>query len=202
MDVIPILKKSTDSELNSMSDSKTEKKKMLSGKLYDASDALLVQEQQTARSLTHRLNITEYGDKSAYQQIISSLLPNTCADIVIEPPFHCDYGYNIYTGNNVYFNVNCVLLDVMPIRIGSNVLFGPGVQLYTATHPADAEKRQKGAEYAKPITIGDDCWIGGGAIICPGITIGDRCIIGAGAVVTRDIIADTTAAGNPAKPIK
>ena len=147
----------------------------------------------------HRLNVTQYGDSSAYRDIISSLFPNAAADLRIEPPFFCDYGYNIYAGERVYFNFNCILLDVMPIRIGSNVLFGPLVQLYTAWHPGDAMQRRNGLEYAKPIRIGDDCWFGGGAIVCGGVTLGDRCIVGAGAVVVRDVPHDTTVVGNPAK---
>ena len=180
---------------------KTEKEKMLAGELYDASDPCLMEERQKARQLIHRLNVTEYGDAVAYNQILSALLPNAAGDLHIEPPFFCDYGYNIHTDQKVYFNFNCVLLDVMPIHIGSNVLFGPLVQIYTATHPADAFERRKGPEFASAITIGDDCWIGGGAIITPGITIGDRCIVGAGAVVTKDVPSDTMVVGNPAKPL-
>lgn len=180
---------------------KSEKEKMLAGELYEASDPLLTQERQKARALLHQLNVSHYGDRSAYQEIITSLLPNAGADIWIEPPFFCDYGYNIYTGARVFFNFNCVLLDVMPIRIGANVLFGPNVQLYTAAHPKDALERRTGLEFAKPITIGNDCWLGGGAIICPGVTIGDRCVVGAGAVVTKDIPADSITVGNPARPI-
>ena len=180
---------------------KSEKEKMLTGELYDASDPILMQERQKARALTHRLNVTEYGNELAYKQILSTLLPNAATDICIEPPFFCDYGYNIYTGDKVFFNFNCVLLDVMPIRIGSNVLFGPNVQIYTASHPIDALERRKGPEFAKPISIGDDCWIGGGVIISPGITVGNRCIVGAGAVVTKDIPSDTIVVGNPAKPV-
>lgn len=174
---------------------------MLAGDLYDASDALLVEERQKARELIHRLNVTAFGNVLAYKQIIATLLPNAASDICIEPPFFCDYGYNIHAGEKVFFNFNCVLLDVMPIRIGSNVLFGPNVQIYTATHPLDAFERRKGPEFAKPTTIGDDCWVGGGVIISSGITIGDRCVLGAGAVVTKDIPADTIAVGNPAKPV-
>lgn len=180
---------------------KSEKEKMLAGDLYDASDQRLTQERQRARALIRQMNGTHYADKSAYKQILSSLLPNAAADTWIEPPFFCDYGYNLYTGEKVYFNFNCVLLDGMPIRIGSNVLFGPNVQLYTAAHPVDALARRKGLEFSKPISIGSDCWIGGSAIILPGVTIGDRCIVGAGAVVTRDVPADTIVAGNPARPI-
>ena len=180
---------------------KSEKEKMLAGELYDASDLLLTQERQRARALIHQLNVTHYGDQSVYKQILTALLPNSAADIWIEPPFFCDYGSNIYSGARVFFNFNCVLLDVMPILIGSNVLFGPNVQLYTATHPEDALEWRNGPELAKPISIGNDCWIGGSTIISPGVTIGDRCIVGAGAVVTKDIPADTIVAGNPAKPI-
>jgi maltose O-acetyltransferase len=180
---------------------KTEKEKMLAGELYNATDPTLAQERKRARALLRQLNVTHYGDEAAYKQIVAALLPNAAADIWLEPPFFCDYGYNIYTGENVFFNFNCVLLDVTPIRIGSNVLFGPNVQIYTATHPLDAAKRREGAEFAKPITIGDDCWFGGGAIICPGVTIGDRCVVGAGAVVAKDIPADSVVVGNPAKLI-
>ena len=178
---------------------RTEKEKMLAGEMYDAADPLLAEERRKAREQIHRLNVSAYGNATAYRQIIAALLPNAAADIAIEPPFFCDYGYNIYAGEKVYFNFNCVLLDVMPIRIGANVLFGPNVQIYTATHPLDAVERRKGPEFAKPVTIGDDCWIGGGAIISPGVTIGARCILGAGAVVTCDIPADTIAVGNPAR---
>lgn len=180
---------------------KNEKEKMLTGEMYDASDPILKQERHKARALIHKLNITEYGNEIAYKRILSTLLPNAATDIDIEPPFFCDYGYNIHTGIKVFFNFNCVLLDVMPIQIGSNVLFGPNVQIYTATHPVDAFERSKGPEFAKSITIGDDCWIGGGVIISPGVTIGDRCIVGAGSVVTRDIPSDNVAVGNPARLI-
>jgi maltose O-acetyltransferase len=180
---------------------KSEKEKMLAGELYDASDPLLLQERQKARGLTHRLNCTEYGNEVAYRKILNTLLPNSMSDIMIEPPFFCDYGYNIYAGSNVFFNFNCVLLDVMPIKIGSNVLFGPSVQVYTATHPMNAKRRREGLESAKPVSIGDDCWFGGGAIIMPGVTIGERCVVGSGAVITKNIPSDTVVAGNPAKQI-
>jgi maltose O-acetyltransferase len=174
---------------------------MLAGELYDATDPQLAEERRRARQLLHRLNTVDYGDVAAYPVIIAGLLPNASPDIWIEPPFFCDYGYNIYTGEGVFFNFNCVLLDVMPIRIGSHVLFGPNVQIYTATHPVGALERRTGLEYARPVTIGDDCWIGGGAILSPGVTIGDRCLVGAGAVVTKDVPSDTIVAGNPARPV-
>ncbi|MBF0119700.1 MAG: sugar O-acetyltransferase [Desulfobacterales bacterium] len=180
-------------------ENRLEKEKMLAGELYNASDPLLKQERQRARSLIHQLNVTHYSDQLAYKQILMELLPNASDDIWIEPPFFCDYGYNIFIGEKVFFNFNCVLLDVMPIRIGSNVLFGPNVQIYTAAHPIDAMERRKGFEFAKPISIGNDCWIGGSVIITPGVTIGDRCILGAGTVVTKDVQSDTIVVGNPAK---
>lgn len=173
-----------------MSISESEKEKMLAGRLYSASDPLLSRERRNARALLHQLNVTEYGDDIAYKEIVKALLPNAEGDISIEPPFYCDYGYNIYAGANVYFNFNCILLDVMTIHIGANTQFGPNVQIYTATHPLDAAERRKGPEFAKPISIGEDCWIGGGAIILPGTTIGDRCVIGAGAVVSKAIPPD------------
>lgn len=174
---------------------------MLAGELYDATDSQLAEERRRARLLLHRLNTAEYGDQASYREIITELLPNAFPGIWIEPPFYCDYGYNIYAGEDVYMNFNCVLLDVMPIRIGSHVLLGPNVQVYTATHPVEALERRKGLEYARPVAIGDDCWIGGGAIISPGVTIGERCLVGAGAVVTKDVPPDTIVVGNPARPV-
>jgi maltose O-acetyltransferase len=135
------------------------------------------------------------------RSILRSLLPNTHKKIYIEPPFHCDYGYNIKAGENVYFNVNCVVLDTMQVCIGNNVFFGPAVHVYTATHPLDALERRT-VEFSKPVTIGDDCWIGGQTVICPGVSIGSGCVIGAGSVVTKDIPANTLAVGNPAKVIR
>jgi len=180
----------------------TEKEKMVNGQLYDARDEELTLERKKARQLLHRLNVIDYGNEDKYSEITRELFPNSKSDIWIEPPFFCDYGYNIIAGENVFFNFNCVVLDVMPVKIGRNVLFGPNVQIYTATHPINYRERRKWLESAKAITIGDDCWIGGGAIICPGVTIGNRTIIGAGSVVTKDIGDDVIAVGNPCKVIK
>ena len=179
----------------------TEKDKMLAGELYSPVSRELAEDRRKAKKLLHQLNVTEYlmTDKAA--GVLRELLPNAPKDLYIEPPFHCDYGYNIHCGNRVYFNVNCVVLDVMPVTIGSYVLFGPGVQIYTATHPIDAKIRRSKA-LAKPVTIGSDCWIGGGVIICPGVTIGDGSVIGAGAVVTKDIPPNSLALGNPARVVK
>jgi len=180
---------------------KTEKEKMLAGEYYLANDEVLVEERTRCKQLLKQLNVEEYVVTDKAKVILTQLIPNSGSNLYIEPPFHCDYGYNLICGENVYFNVNCVVLDVMPVTLGNNVFCAPGVQIYTATHPLEAVLRRT-KENAKPVTIGDDCWIGGGAIICPGVTIGSRCVIGAGAVVTKDIPDDSLAVGNPAKVIR
>jgi maltose O-acetyltransferase len=183
---------------------KTEKEKMLEGALYDAADSELAAERLRVKKLLHRLNVSEYDAEhgAPYHAVRRELLPNCAEDVYIEQPFYCDYGYNIFCKEKVYFNHNVVILDINPVRIGSNVLFGPNVQIYSATHPTDHKIRREWLELGAPITIGDDCWIGGGSIICPGVTIGDRCVIGAGSVVTKDIPAGSLAVGNPARVIK
>jgi maltose O-acetyltransferase len=180
---------------------KTEKQKMLSGEFYSSFGEELTNERKRAKQLLHRLNVTEYMMNEKAKEILKELIPNASHGLYIEPPFHCDYGYNIHCGENVYFNVNCVVLDTMEIIIGSNTLFAPGVHIYTASHPLDWEIR-KTLEISKPVKIGNDCWIGGGVIICPGVTIGNRCVIGAGAVVTKNIPDDSLAVGNPARVIR
>ena len=185
---------------------KTEKEKMLAGELYRADDPELTRERIRVRRLLQRFNaelgIYDADTEGLYRQLLGEILPRAHPSIRIQPPFYCDYGYNIHCGENVFFNYDCVVLDVMPVSIGNNVLIAPKVQLYTATHPIDYRIRKSGPEYAKPIVIGDVCWIGGGSIICPGVTIGDRCIIGAGSVVTKDVPSDTIAGGNPAGIIR
>ncbi|CAM4005374.1 maltose acetyltransferase [Flavobacterium branchiophilum] len=180
---------------------KTEKQKMLDGENYLANDTTLVNERLRAKKLLHRLNVTEYIMNGSARNILNSLLPNAHKKLYIEPPFHCDYGYNIHTGENVYFNVNCVVLDTMKVTIGHNVFFGPNVQIYTATHPLDPIERLT-VEFSKPVTIGNDCWIGGNTTIVPGVTIGNGCTIGAGSVVTKNIPDGVLAAGNPAQIIR
>jgi len=180
---------------------KTEKQKMLAGELYDPLDPELCQERQRCRYLCKLLNDSREEQQEERKGIVADLLGSP-TDVWIQPPFFCDYGTNISLGAKVFFNFNCVVLDVMQVKIGSNVLFGPSVQIYTATHPINAVERRKWLESAKPITIGSDVWVGGGAIICPGVTIGDRTVIGAGSVVTRDIPSDVFAAGNPCRVIR
>ncbi|MCJ7604824.1 MAG: sugar O-acetyltransferase [Dehalococcoidales bacterium] len=172
----------------------SEKEKMLAGELYWGADPELREERLKTRMLLHRLNVTEYKDPEKYKEIIAELFPNCPGTLQIEPPFYCDYGYNIHAGEYAYFNFNCVVLDVCPVHIGDNVQFGPGVHIYAATHPKDYLER-RGPELGKPVSIGDDCWIGGGAIILPGVTIGKRSIIGAGLVVSKDVPDDTVFTG-------
>lgn len=181
---------------------KTEKEKMLTGELYDAGDAELSAERARAHLLFQALNATREDQEEERLRIVRELIPRAGERIWIEPPFYCDYGYNITLGDHVFFNFNCTVLDIAPVTIGSHVLFGPGVQILTATHPINAAIRRSGLEGGEPVTIGDDVWIGGGAIICPGVTIGDRSVIGAGSVVTRDIPADVVAVGNPCRVLR
>ncbi len=180
---------------------KNEKEKMLTGELYDPLDSQLCRERDHCRDLCLRLNATREDQKNERQSLLAQLFGKP-TDAWMQPPFFCDYGTNIVLGAKVFFNFNCVVLDVARVSIGSNTLFGPSVQIYTATHPISAVERRKGRESAQPIAIGSDVWVGGGAIICPGVTVGDRSIIGAGSVVTRDVPSDSIVAGNPARVIR
>ena len=175
------------------------KEKMLAGLPFDTHDADLGREREKATRLLQKLNTITLFD-GAYREILRELLPNTTTECLIRPPFFCGYGYNIYIGEGGFINFNCVMLDGAPIRIGNNVLIGPAVQIYTFHHPIDHLERRE-VEICRPVTIGDDCWIGGGAIILPGVTIGPKSVIGAGAVVTKDVPEGGVVAGNPARPI-
>jgi maltose O-acetyltransferase len=179
----------------------TEREKMIAGELYDPQDPELCTARGRARDLCHDLGATREADRAERLRIIGELLGTVGDDTWIQPPFHCDYGANIHLGRKCYFNFNCVILDVCPVRIGDHSLFGPGVHIYTATHPLDHELRHV-REFGKPVTIGSDVWVGGGSIICPGVTIGDRSVIGAGSVVTRDIPASVLAVGNPCRVLR
>ena len=179
----------------------TEREKMLRGELYDPTDPALAAARRRTRDLLHRLNRSK-GEEKALQEIYDELFGTAHESLWIEPPFYCDYGTNIYVGERVFFNFNCVVLDPAEVHIGHGVLFGPAVQIYTATHPLDWRVRRQGLEAAQPVKIGSDVWVGGGAIINPGVTIGDRAVIGAGSVVTKDIASDVFAAGNPCRVIR
>ncbi len=180
----------------------TEKEKMLSEKLYNPMDAVLSKERYDARIKFQRINNLSDKEKKERNKLLKELVGEFDKNFFIEPPFYCDYGYNIKLGKNVFINFNCCILDVAEVKIGNNVFIGPNVQLFTAVHPIDIKTRNSWLESAKPISIGNDVWIGGGAIINPGITIGNGVVIGSGSVVTKDIPENVVVAGNPAKIIK
>jgi maltose O-acetyltransferase len=179
----------------------SEKDKMLSGDLYHSNDPQLIADRCRAREIWQRFNNITAADVSRKSATLRELL-GAHTDANIEAPFYCDYGFNIELGPNAYFNVNCVVLDVMSVIVGSNALFGPSVHIYTAIHPMSAADRRLGLEYGKPVHIGDDVWVGGSAIICPGVSIGSCSVIGAGSVVTRNIPEGVFAAGNPCRVIR
>ena len=179
----------------------SEKDKMLAGELYDPLDSELIRARERARDLCQDLNATRERDQEARRSILMQLFGKGGESVWMQPPFFCDYGSNIRLGERVFFNFNCVVLDVCLVEIGDFTMFGPAVQIYTATHPMNAELRRK-QEYAKPIRIGADVWVGGGAILCPGVQVGSKTVIGAGSVVTRDIPSGVFAAGNPCRVIR
>ncbi|EOL8877620.1 maltose O-acetyltransferase [Enterobacter mori] len=179
----------------------TEKQKMIAGEHYCPGDETLRGDRLRARHLIHRYNHTAPDAKTERQNILAELLGQS-AGAYIEPSFRCDYGYNIYLGKEFYANFDCVMLDVCPIHIGDNCMLAPGVHIYTATHPLDPVERNSGVEFGKPVTIGNNVWIGGRAVINPGVTLGDNVVVASGAVVTKDVPANAVVGGNPAKIIK
>ena len=180
----------------------TEKEKMLSEKMYDPLDPELVEERRKARILFQEINLLNDNEKQKRDKLFYTLLQNAEEGLWIEPPFYCDYGYNIKAGKNLFMNFNCCILDVAEVKIGDNCMMGPNVQIYTATHPLEADKRNSGREFAKRIIIGDNVWIGGHAIINPGVTIGNGVVIGSGSVVTKSFPDNVFIGGNPAKIIQ
>lgn len=180
----------------------SEREKMLAGLYYKADDPELVQLRAHARRLTSALNNMPVTELAARSELIQSLLGITGSNVYIEPVFHCDYGHNIHVGDNFFANFDCVILDVAAVHIGNNCFMAPQVGLYTATHPLDPTARAAGLEYAKPIRIGNDCWIGGHATINPGVTLGDNVVVAAGAVVTHSYGNNVVLAGVPARVIK
>jgi maltose O-acetyltransferase len=174
---------------------------MLAGDLYDPLDAELVGARERARDLCQALNATPERQQDERRRLLRDLFGRGGESVWMQPPFFCDYGSNIELGERVFFNFNCVVLDVCRVEIGDYSMFGPAVQIYTPMHPMDAALR-RGEEFGKPVTIGSDVWVGGGAIILPGVRIGSRSVIGAGSVVTRDVPDDVFAAGNPCRVIR
>ncbi|MEG3973394.1 MULTISPECIES: sugar O-acetyltransferase [unclassified Microcoleus] len=180
----------------------TEKEKMLAGELYLGADEQLIAERHRARRLARTYNSTREDEPDKRLEILAEWFGAIGPKVEIEPPFYCDYGSNIYAGNGLYMNFGCVILDCNRVNIGENLLCGPNVQIYTAFHPTDPEIRLSGRELAAEINIGNNVWIGGGSIICPGVTVGDNSTIGAGSVVVKDIPANVVAAGNPCRIIR
>ncbi|MBR2284310.1 MAG: sugar O-acetyltransferase [Ruminococcus sp.] len=180
----------------------TEKEKQQAGLLYNSNDKELVQERVNAKKLCAIYNTIEYNDYQKKERLLDRLLALRGSKTWIEANFFCDYGYNIIIGDNFYANHNLVILDCAEVIFGDNVFIGPNCGFYTAGHPLDAEQRNSGLEFAKPIKVGSNVWIGGNVCVMPGVTIGDGAVIGGGSVVTKDIPAGVVAVGNPCKPVR
>ncbi len=178
----------------------TEKEKSRQGLLYDANaDAELLADRLKAKEVLYDYNRLRPSEETERTRLLKTLLGRTGQQVLIEPPFACDYGYNIEVGENFYANVNLVILDGAKVTIGANAFIAPNVGIYTAGHPLNVDERNRGLEYAYPVTIGRNVWIGAGVTILPGVTIGDNVVIGAGSVVTKDIPSDSLAVGNPCR---
>ncbi len=177
----------------------SEKQKMLAGELYVATGEELAADARRVAEWMDRYNASIAATQKNYPALLREMLAEVGEGAYIRPPFHCDYGYNISLGKGVFLNFNCIILDVVKVRIGDRTQIGPGVQILTADHPRDPAQRRAGLEFGRPVKIGADVWIGGGALVLPGVTIGDEVIVGAGAVVTRDVPAGATVVGNPAR---
>jgi maltose O-acetyltransferase len=174
---------------------------MVAGEPYDPDDSELVAARRRARSLTSEYNDTDPDEPDRRRDLLAELFGATGDGVAVELPFCCDYGDSIAVGDDFFANFDCVVLDVAPVEFGDHCQLGPGVHVYTATHPMDAERRRE-TESGEPVTVGDDVWIGGNTVINPGVTVGDRAVIGSGAVVTDDVPADTFVGGNPAWVIR
>ncbi len=179
----------------------TEKQKMLAGALYDPGDPEIQADQADTKHWLVRYNAASAAPAADRRALLAERLADVGAGSVVRPPFHCDYGFNIRLGANAFLNFGCVILDVAEVAIGEGAQIGPVVQIYAADHPRDPAQRRQGLEFGRPVHIGANTWIGGGAIILPGVTIGDDAIVGAGSIVTRDVPPGATVAGNPARPV-
>jgi maltose O-acetyltransferase len=181
---------------------RSEKEKMLAGELHRSDGPELQGDQHATARWLARYNAALELPTSVWHDLLKERLAEVGEAATIRPPFHCDYGYNIRLGAGAFLNFNCVILDVVSVSIGARTQIGPGVHIYTADHPRDPALRRAMLEFGRPVKIGSDVWIGGGAIILPGVTIGDDAVIGAGAVVNRDVAPNQTVVGNPARPIR
>ena len=181
---------------------KTEKEKMIAGEMYLPSDSVLVSDRTRAKDLCRQLNSLESSKTDERRKILKELFASCENDVIIEPNFFCDYGYNIRVGKQFYINHNCVILDCAQVIFGDRVFIGPNCGFYTALHPINARERAGEFEYAKPIKVGNDVWISGNVVVLAGVTIGDNVVIGAGSVVTKDIPPNVLAFGNPCRVIK
>ncbi|WP_329275828.1 sugar O-acetyltransferase [Streptomyces sp. NBC_00691] len=183
-------------------DPRTQLERMLAGDLYIADDPEIADRQRHAMRLADRYRTAYLEDPAEAGTILAELLGSAGEGIDVRPPLHVDYGSNITIGARTFVNYNLTALDVAAITIGEDCQIGPNVQLLTPTHPLEPQPRRDKLEAARPITLGDNVWLGGGVIVCPGVTIGDNSVVGAGAVVTRDIPANVVAVGNPARPVR
>lgn len=181
---------------------RSELAKMLAGDLYRPADAEIQRNQAETKAWLARFNAAAAAPPEERRAILAERLGQVGAGAVIRPPFHCDFGFNIHLAADVFMNFSCVVLDVADVNVGARTQIGPAVHIYAADHPRDAEQRRSGLEFGRPVRVGSDVWIGGGAIILPGITIGDDALIGAGSVVTHDVPAGATVAGNPARLLR
>ncbi len=183
-------------------DTRTHRERMLAGEPYFPDDPELVELGRRAQRLTERYNRTSIDEPDERRRVLTELFAELGDRVEIRPPFHCDFGSQIRVGARTFVNFNLVALDVAPITIGEDVQIGPNVQLLTPTHPIDPEERRSKFEGAKPIAIGDNVWLGGGVVVCPGVTIGENTVVGAGSVVTKDLPPNVLAVGNPARVVR
>jgi maltose O-acetyltransferase len=180
----------------------TEKERMLRGELYDPNVPELIAERERARELTAEHDRTPPGDRERRRELLEELFGSLGGKAVVEAPFRCDYGTNISAGDGFYANFGCVVLDTAAVEFGPNCLLGPGVHVYTPTHPLDAETRASGLERGEPVTVGENVWVGGQAVLNPGVSVGDDAVVASGAVVIEDVPAGTLVGGNPAEVLR